>query len=309
MTGRAWRRPISLSTLSWAGVIFRAPEPNLVRDNWDLGPAQRAPDPAPDHPRVPRVVGMDRDGHVARDRLGPRGGHLDELPRGVGELVAHLVERPVDRLHDDLLVGERGKGRGAPVHHALAAVDAPAPVELRECSEDGTRIDGVHRELGPVPVARGPEPAQLLQDHPALLVAPFPDALDELLPAEVVAGLPLLAKFALHDRVGRDARVVEARNPESRAALQARPAHQDVLDRVVQDVPDREDPRHVRGRHHDRVALAPGRRPGREGSRGEPRGVPLPLDLARLVTLCDLGHEGEEANRRVPRQASPGWHR
>ena len=55
---------------------------------------------------------------------------------------------------------------------------------------------------------------ELLQDDAALLAAPVPDLLEELLPAEVVAGLLLLAQLALDDRLGRDAGVVRARDPE-----------------------------------------------------------------------------------------------
>jgi hypothetical protein len=75
------------------------------------------------------------------------------------------------------------------------------------------------------------------------------------LAAEIVAGFLLLAQLALHHRLRRDARVVGARQPQRRLALEAGTADQDVLDRVVQHMAHRQHARDVGRRDHDRVGL------------------------------------------------------
>lgn len=55
------------------------------------------------------------------------------------------------------------------------------------------------------------EAAHLAGDLAAGLVLPLPDALDEGLTAQVVAGLALLAELALDDVLGGDAYVVHTR--------------------------------------------------------------------------------------------------
>ena len=82
---RPWRSPVSWSSWSWAGVIFTAPVPKAgsttrVRDDRHVALDERDPDAPPDERGVARVVGMDGDGGVAEDRLGPGGGDRD---RGV----------------------------------------------------------------------------------------------------------------------------------------------------------------------------------------------------------------------------------
>ncbi len=84
-------------------------------------------------------------------------------------------------------------------------------------------------------------------------------------------------------------------------ALQPGAADEDVLDRVVEDMADRQDARHVGRRHDDRIGSRgpgsglPANAPGRQ-----PRGVPLLFDLARLVALGDLGMWKSTANRAAP---------
>ena len=82
--GRPWRLPVSKSSASWAGVILTAPVPNSGSTTSSAmtgttrstnGISTRPTDGA----RVARVVGMDRDGGVAEDRLGPGRGHGDGL--------------------------------------------------------------------------------------------------------------------------------------------------------------------------------------------------------------------------------------
>lgn len=56
---------------------------------------------------------------------------------------------------------------------------------------------GLHREAGARPLAAGADHLHLLVDAVALLAFPLPDLLEELLAAELVARLVLLAKHLL----------------------------------------------------------------------------------------------------------------
>ena len=76
------------------------------------------------------------------------------------------------------------------------------------------------------------ELALLLDDAAAVLFLPRPDALEELLAAEVIAGLALLdAQLLLDLDLGGDAGVVRAGQPQGAVALHALVARQDILQR------------------------------------------------------------------------------
>ena len=82
-----------------------------------------------------------------------------------------------------------------------------------------------------------------------------PDAFEEFFAAEIVA-MPDFAGFLerfLHDGLRRDAGVVGAGQPEHFLAVHARPAGEDVLDGVVEDVAQREHAGDVRRRDDDGI--------------------------------------------------------
>ncbi len=224
------------SDLERAGAEF--PIHGRICDNRYGGAIQRTPHRLPDQVRVARIAGMDRDRNVARNRLRPRGGHLNVPARLAGQLVTHLVKGAIDRLHDDFLVGEGGERGRTPVHHAFSAVNPAATKKLRKGSGNGAIVVGIHREHRPIPVAGASESLELAEDDPAVLFLPGLGPLQERLAADLPAGLALaFAQFPLHDRVRRNAGMVGARNPQRGLPLQPGPAHQDVLDCVVQNVP------------------------------------------------------------------------
>ncbi len=86
------------------------------------------------------------------------------------------------------------------------------------------------------PVDAVAEAAHLAEDLAAGLGLPLPDALDERLAAEVVAGLALLGQLALDDVLGGDAGVVHAGQPQRLVALHAPAAGQGVDERVLEGV-------------------------------------------------------------------------
>ena len=106
------------------------------------------------------------------------------------------------------------------------------------------------------PVARSAEDPHLLADAAAVLVHELPDALQELLAPEVVAGQPFLGQLLLDDPLAGDAGVIRARAARASVAEHAVPADHDVLDGHEQGVADVQLAGHIRRRHDDDERLA-----------------------------------------------------
>src|SRR6185436_7423309 len=104
----------------------------------------------------------------------------------------------------DLEVGDRRVRARVPVDHVVIAVDVALVVELLEDAVDGLDVALVESEALALVVARGAEPLVLLDDPRAVLLLPLPDAVDELLAAELVAVDAFGAQRLLHYRLGGD---------------------------------------------------------------------------------------------------------
>ena len=85
-------------------------------------------------------------------------------------------------------IGERGVAARAPVDHVLAAVDEALFVEADEDFADGAGEAGVEGEALAAPIAACAQADHLALDGVAVLRLPLPDALFELLAAEVDGG-------------------------------------------------------------------------------------------------------------------------
>ena len=127
-------------------------------------------------------------------------------------------------------------------------------MEIDENLLDLARVGVVHREAFPGPIAGAAEFFELVDDDAAVLVLPLPDALEELVAAEVVAGfLFLLAEFAFDDGLRGDAGVVGAGEPEDFMTGLAGVAGEDVLECVVEHMAERKNAGDIRRRDDDRV--------------------------------------------------------
>ena len=103
------------------------------------------------------------------------------------------------------------------------------------------------------------EAPHLRRDRAAVLVLPPPDALEELVAAELRPTRRALARErALDEELRRDARVVRAGHVERRVAAHAVPAREAVLDGRRQGVAQVERPRDVRRRDDDDELLRVG---------------------------------------------------
>jgi hypothetical protein len=206
---------------------------------------------------VPLVVRVDGHGRVPEHRLGAGGGDDDRvvtLPVADGDQLA-LVVRVLD-----LDVRERGEAARAPVDDPLGPVDEAVLEQALEDRLDGTGQAVVEREPLPLPRHAVTEAAHLAEDAAAVLGLPLPDALHELLPAQVVAGFALADQLPLHHVLGGDAGVVHARQPQRLVALHAAAAGEHVHDRVVECVSHMETAGDVRrGQHDAELRLVAGR--------------------------------------------------
>ena len=182
------------------------------------------------------------------------------------------------------LVRECGLRLGVPVDHAHTSVDESFAVEVDKDVDDALRTLLVHGESRAVPVARGTDAAQLLQDDAAVLLGPVPSVLEEFVARQVALLHALLGQAVHHLGLRSDGGVVGAGHPAGVLALHAGTAHQYVLNGFVQHVPHVQHTGHVGGRNDHGVRRAA------VGFRGKqfvvhPVLVPLILNFLRIVVF------------------------
>ena len=255
-----------------------------VHDGQDAGLAHQVLEPL-----VLRVHGY---AGIAHHGLGPGGGD-DQVAGAVGQGIADIpqVAGLVHVLH--LGVREGGGAVGAPVDDAAALVDEALVVQLAEGLPDGLGAGVVHGEAGAGPVAGHAHLLLLGNDPVAVLLLPLPHPLEELLPAQVIAGQALLgAQLLLHLDLGGDAGVVHAGQPQRGVALHPLEAGQNVLEGAVQGVAHVELPRDVGGRHDDGEGFLLGVRVAVEAAGLLPHLIDAPLHLLGLIHLWQFFFHG-----------------
>ena len=227
----------------------------LIRKQRDAAADDRQYERLADEILVTLVIRMDSDARIAEHRLRARRRNLDVLARLALYLIAQMPEMTLLRLMLDLDVRDGRVARRTPVRDARALVDESLLIEADKDLADGAAAALVHREALAVPVERGAERTQLEHDAAAELLLPVPDALEELLAAELIAVRALLAELALDLCLRRDAGMVAARDPDRVVALHAVVADQDVLQRVVERVAHVQLARDIRRRDDHAVRL------------------------------------------------------
>ena len=275
----------------------------LVGDDRDVAAGQRQRQLAADEVAVARVLGVDRHGLIAEQRLGPGRRHHDVALRLVGERVADEPEVALDLPRLDFEVGDRGAELRVPVDEARAAVDEPVAVERDEDPHHGAADHGVEGEALARPVGRAAEAAQLRLDGPRRLLAPGVGAFEKRLAPQREARLAGLGELALDDEMRRDAGVVGAGQPEHVVAALALVAHHHVLQRHVERVADVELARDVGGRHDHREL-----RPRRRHVGAAHAGLEPTVDELRLDRLG--AQNGRECStcQRSSWNSGPGTH-
>ena len=262
-----------------------------VGHDGDLGPRERTHRMLADQARVARIVRVDRHRRVPHQSLRTRRGDFEKRPGFFRHFVAHHVELALGGLHDDFLVAQRRLRSRAPVDHPLAAVDEPPGMQLDENFLHLAGIVAVHGEALARPIARATEALQLLDDDPPVLLFPRPHPFEKRLAAEITPRLALFfAQLAFNHRLRGDPRVVRPRQPQDLVACLARPTRQNVLQSIVQDMPEGEHAGHVRrGNDNGKTRLGRGGI-GREATLLDPLPIPTLLHGGGFVSFGNLGH-------------------
>ena len=228
------------------------------------------------------IVRVHGNGGVTQHGLGAGGGY-DEIARPVGQGIPDVMQVAGLVLVFDLVVGQGGMTTVAPVDDVVALVDQPFLEKFDKDLAHGLGALLVKGEALTGPVHGCADAADLAQDMVALLLFPLPDALDELVAAQIVAGQPLFLELALHHVLGGDARMVGAGHPQHVFALLAIEAAQNVLKRQVQGMAHMQDTGDIGRRDDDGIGLA-----RTVGVRGEslvrfPMGFPFFFHIPRFV--------------------------
>ena len=232
----------------------------VVGDHRDRAAGERQRDRPSDQRGVALVVRIHRDGDVAQHGLRPRRRDDDfavPVDRATRERIADLPDLPLLLLALDLEIRHRGAERRVPVDEPLAAVDEAVLVQPDERFQHGGRKAFVHREALARPVAGRAEPAHLVRDRRAGFLLPRPDALGELLAADVPPRLALRLQLLLDDDLRRDAGMVGAELPQRVVAAHPVVADQHVHQRHLERVAHVQRAGDVRGRQLDAEGGAP----------------------------------------------------
>ena len=185
-----------------------------------------------------------------------------------------------------LVIRHRGLQLNIPVHQALAAEDQTVLEQLEERFAHSPAAHFIKREPSAIPITRAPQPLELIDNAVAVLLLPFPYALDQRLAPDVVAVLVFVfLKLFLHHGLRRDAGMVEAGDPHRIFPLHPRFADKDVLQRVIDGVAQVQRPRHIGGRNDDGKRLPFGGRVRGKAPLFDPRLIRLLFDGGRLVSL------------------------
>src|SRR4030067_1026302 len=114
----------------------------------------------------------------------------------------------------------------------------------------------IHGEPFTAPVTGGAESLQLTDDRSPRLLFPFPDPLDEFLPAQGMAIQASFQELFLHDVLCGNACVVRPWHPEGIVSPHPLEPDQDILQGIVQGVSDMEGACYI-GRRDDNGIRVP----------------------------------------------------
>ena len=280
--------------IAFLPAVFDGQDDIVVFDDRDDASDQREHDLEASHRSCARVLGVDRDCGIAHVGFGTGGGDGDpgllvfgvvlgigvptggQLAPGDGdggivgvvldEGIAEVVEVPVHFFHLNFVVSQRGLGDRVPVDESFASVDEPIFEELEEGFADCAGADVVHREALTLPIARASHLLELVGDAGFVFVFEVVDELEELFAPGLafelhffVVGDPGFAgffEFSIDHCLGGDPCVVGAGHPEGFVAFHSVGADEDVLDGVVEGVPEVEGSGDIGWGDEDAVGLS-----------------------------------------------------
>ena len=208
----------------------------VVFDNRNLAAHQRHYDTLAAQPLVLGVGRIDAHGRIAHDGLRSGCCHDGILAGLSGHHIAQIVKFGVLLLVYHLFVRKSRLCLRIPVDHACSAIDESLVIKVTEHFDDTFRALVVHGECRTVPVAAGPQTAQLFQDYATVLVGPVPCVSEKFVACKVGFLYSLLRQLVYHLCLCGYRSVVGARNPTCVLAFHSCTAHKDILNGVVQHV-------------------------------------------------------------------------
>src|SRR6476469_2164134 len=129
-----------------------------------------------------------------------------------------------------------------------------------------------------------------------MFVLPFEHSPQKFFATKIVARFVLSpAQIFLHSRLGSNSRMIHSRQPKDFESLHPRAASENVLNRVVQNMAEREHARDVRRRHHDRKRRLRRLRICYEIAILEPTLIPLRFNRLRIVPLRKFSHRDQSS--------------
>ena len=264
----------------------------LIADDGDFLIQQRQDDMAAVQVGVAGILAIDGHGGITQHGFGTGGGQL-QLLAGLLDGVEQMPEAAVLLLVFYLGIADGGIAGGAPVDHAVAAVDEALIVQALKHQLHRTGAALIEGEALPLPVAAGAELFELADDAPAVLAAPFPGALQKALAADFFLGDAFLA-HGFHDLgLGGDGGVIGAGQPQGLVALHAAPADQRVLKSIIQRVPHMQLAGDIGGRNDDGVGFLFAFGIGVEVVFIQPELVGAVFDLLGVIDLFQLFCHGD----------------
>ncbi len=288
-----------------AGAEFRLDK--IVGHYRNLAIHQRQHQHLPDQLAISFVFGVYRHGRVAQHRLRPRRRHSNRAV-AVFEWITKIIKLALLRLAQNFEIGQYGLIVRTPIHNAIAAINHSVVVQAHKGFADSARKILVHGETFARPIDRRALAPDLLENLPAVLLLPGPDAFGKLLTAKIVARQAFLLQLARHHQLRRDTGVIHSRQPQRAKSGHAFISGQHIHHGVLQSVAHMKRAGNVRRRDHNRengrvrilINL------GSEIAALFPTRIVIPLGCFRIVSFWDLDHFQLKTSDDQRRATPPG---
>ena len=209
----------------------------LVLDDGNDPTGDRQSNRSPAEFRGAGILGIHRDRGVTEHRFGTSRRHGHESI-AIRERILEVPHVALDIPHLDLVVGQRGTGRRIPIHESLAPIDQSVGEESEERFTNRRGADRIHGESGSIEVARATHLLKLAENRRLVLVLPTLNLMDELVSSEIGSASALAKQTLLDHGLGRDSGMVRPGHPERAIAPHPVVPDQNVLQRVVESVPE-----------------------------------------------------------------------
>ena len=216
----------------------------LIGDNGNLAFRQRQTHHLSHQIAIALILRVYRHRHVAQQGLRTGSGH-NQKTIAVHYRVTDVPEETALVLVFHLKIGKRRQAAGAPVDQTVVPVDQALLVKRHKHFPHGTGKPLVHGKALAHPVAGSAQALELGDDLSAGFAPPAPHPLDKGITPYLVTIGSLLGKLLFHHILGGNAGMIGAGHPQHLIAAHPFPAHQNILQGVVQGMADMQHPGYI----------------------------------------------------------------